>query len=102
MNNQDMGSLAELKITLTPELQKFVEDRVTSGQFSSASDLVCEGLRRLVAQELDADAAFAELKRKLESAAAEAERGELVDGEEAMNRLRAKLEARRTSKPDAA
>jgi antitoxin ParD1/3/4 len=92
---------SELTITLTPELQKFVEDRVGGGLFASASDLICEGLRRLEAQELDADAAFSELKQKLERAAAQAEHGELLDGEQVMARLRAKLEARRAGKPDA-
>lgn len=86
---------------MTPELEKFIEGRVASGRYQTASEVVREGLRLLELQERDRDEAHKALKSKLRQAAGEAERGELVDGEEFIEKLLARL-AGRAHKPDAA
>lgn len=78
-------------ITLTPELERFVEQRVASGQYRSASELVQEALQLLERQERERDEAYVSLKRKLQRGAEQAQRGELVDGDAFMEQLLAKL-----------
>ena len=41
-----------MNISLTPELEKFVQDKVASGRYHSASEVIREGLRLLEEQEL--------------------------------------------------
>jgi len=61
---------SSLNVSLTPELEKFVQGRVASGRYQTASEVVREGLRLLERQEMDREEAFAALKKKLQRAAA--------------------------------
>jgi antitoxin ParD1/3/4 len=90
-----------LNVSLTAELETFVEARVSSGRYQTASEVVREGLRLLELQERDREAAYTTLKKKLKAAAAQADRGELVDGEEFIDQLLSRL-SNRDRKPDAA
>lgn len=76
-----MASRSSLNVSLTPELERFVQARVASGRYQTASEVVREGLRLLEQQERERDAAFEALRAKLQRGAAQAERGEIVDGE---------------------
>jgi antitoxin ParD1/3/4 len=96
-----MPSRSSLNVSLTPELEQFVEDRVATGRYQTASEVVREGLRLLELQERDRDAAYKALKAKLERAVGQAERGEMVDGEAFFDQLFSKLE-RKAKKPPAA
>lgn len=100
-NNSFMPARNSLNVSLTPELEQFIQDRVSTGRYQTASEVVREGLRLLEMQERDREAAHAALKIKLERAAAEADRGELIDGEKFMDDLLVRLQ-KRASKPDAA
>jgi antitoxin ParD1/3/4 len=86
-----MVARSTLNVSLTPELEEFVRDRVDTGRYQTASEVVREGLRLLELQERDRDAAHAALKAKLKIAAAEADSGALVDGEEFINKLIGRL-----------
>jgi antitoxin ParD1/3/4 len=77
---------------LTPELERFVQERVASGRYQTASEVVREGLRLLELQERDRDAAHEALKAKFKRGAAQAGRGEVVDGEEFVEKLIRRLE----------
>jgi antitoxin ParD1/3/4 len=96
-----MSTRSTLNVSLTAELEEFIEGRVASGRYQTASELVREALRLLELQERDRDLAHAALKKKLKSAAAQAERGELVDGEAFIDKLLASM-SQHTKKPDAA
>jgi antitoxin ParD1/3/4 len=96
-----MPARSSLNVSLTPELEQFVHDRVTSGRYQTASEVVREGLRLLALQERDRDEAHAALKTKLRRAAAQAEHGELADGEEFIDKLIARLN-QQSNKTDAA
>jgi antitoxin ParD1/3/4 len=94
-----MPSRSSLNVSLTPRLEKFVSGRVASGHYQTASEVVREGLRLLELQEREREQALKELKRKLKRAAAQAERGELSDGEEFFEQLLRRLERKaRTSR----
>ena len=87
-----------VNVSLTPELDAFLQSRVKSGRYQTTSEVVREALRLLERQERERDEAFQQLKAKLEIGAAEAERGELLDGDEVFDELREMLEERRRVK----
>lgn len=87
-----------VNISLTPELDKFLQSRVKSGRYQTTSEVVREALRLLERHERERDEAFEQLKMKLQRGASEAERGELLDGDEIFDELRAMIEERRRAK----
>jgi len=93
-----MVTRTTVNISLTPELNAFLQSRVSSGRYQTTSEVVREALRLLERQEQDRDLAFQELKKKLERGAAQAEAGELLDGDDVFNELREMIEERRRAK----
>lgn len=71
-----------LNVSLTPELEQFVQQRVASGRYQTASEVVREGLRLLEQQERDREAAYKELKAHLQHRAVLAEKGQFVSARE--------------------
>jgi antitoxin ParD1/3/4 len=67
-----------LNVSLTPELEHFVHDRVATGRYQTASEVVREALRLLELQQREHDAAFKSLKSKLKRASAQADRGDFI------------------------
>ena len=67
-----------LNVSLTPELDRFVQARVAQGHYQTASEVVREGLRLLERQEEEHQIAYRALKAKLRRAATQADRRELV------------------------
>jgi antitoxin ParD1/3/4 len=82
-----------MNVSLTPELEKFVQSRVSSGRYQTASEVVREGLRLLEERE----AALRELRARIRRGAEQAERGEFIDGETVFEEIR-QLSARRRNK----
>jgi len=80
-----------MNVHLTPELKKLVEQEVASGQYASASEVIREGLRLLVEERRWRE----EIRRKIAEGVAQAKAGQLVDGEEAFERLRKRVDAHR-------
>lgn len=89
-----MPARNSLNVSLTPELERFVQARVASGRYQTASEVVREGLRLLEVQERHREEVYKALKQKLQRAAAQAESGDLVDGEAFMDELIEKLSKR--------
>lgn len=87
-----------VNISITPELDAFLQSRVASGRYQTTSEVVREALRLLERQEQERDQAFLQLKAKLETGAAQAERGELLDGDQVFEELREMIAERRTAK----
>jgi antitoxin ParD1/3/4 len=84
-----------VNISLTPELDAFLQSRVRSGRYLSASEVVREALRLLEQREQERQAALQELKIKLKRGAAQAKRGDLIDGDDAFDELRQMIDKRR-------
>lgn len=83
-----------VNISLTPELDAFLQSRVKSRRYQTASEVVREALRLLERQERDRDAGFEALRLKLERGGAQAERGELLEGDEVFEELKEMIEER--------
>jgi antitoxin ParD1/3/4 len=96
-----MATRTTVNISLTPELDAFVQSRVSSGRYQTASEVVREALRMLERVEKGRERAFHQLKAKLERGASQAERGELLDGDEVFNELRQLIEERRRARQKA-
>ena len=69
-----------------------------SGELETTSEVVREALRLLERQERERDEAFHQLKARLERGAAQAERGELLDGDDVFEELREMIEGYRRAK----
>jgi antitoxin ParD1/3/4 len=95
-----MPSRSSLNVSLTPELEKFVQERVKSGRYQTASEVVRDALRLLESYERDRTSAYGALKREVQSAAAEAEAegAQFYSGEEVFDELRWRSAQRRKRK----
>ena len=89
-----------VNVSLTPELDAFLQSHVKSGRYQTTSEVVREALRLLEHHERERDEAFKQLKAKLKRGVAQAENGELLDGNEVFEDLRQMIEERRRSKAD--
>ena len=87
-----------MNVSLTPELEQFVQSRVASGRFQTASEVVREGLRMLEERELWRETALKELRAKIRRAVEQADRGELLDGDAVFEEIR-KLGTRARPEP---
>lgn len=84
-----------MNVSLTPELEKYIQSKVESGRYTSASEVVREALRLLEQKEQEREQALREFRAELDDGLAELNRGEWVEGEEVFARLREKSRLRR-------
>jgi antitoxin ParD1/3/4 len=90
-----MTNRTTVNISLTPELGLFLLSRVKSGRYQTTSEVVREALRLLERQEIQREQDLRQLKAKLGRGAAQAERGDLLDGEAVFAELRDLIEGRK-------
>ena len=76
-----------MKVSLTPELEELIQEKINSGQYTSVSEIIAEGLRLLDERDKLKAARLAELKEKIREGIEAADRGELIDGEEVFAEL---------------
>jgi antitoxin ParD1/3/4 len=69
-----------MNVSLTPELEQFVDGKVESGLYNNASEVIREGLRLLK----EHDEVRLKWREQIELGWLQAQRGELVDGPTAM------------------
>ncbi len=87
-----------MNVSLGRRWEYFVEGKVKSGDYQTASEVLREGLRLLEKEELlkrISVGSLAELEAKLVSAAKSLDAGKGVDGEGVLARLRQRSKARR-------
>ncbi|MGA3027597.1 MAG: type II toxin-antitoxin system ParD family antitoxin [Bryobacteraceae bacterium] len=84
-----------MNVSLTPQLEKFVNKKVRAGRYNSASEVVREALRLLEEHEMARAAQLGEFNKALGRRLAALDRGEHVDPHEARARLQRKSEERR-------
>ncbi len=84
--------MATLNVSLTPELAELVREKVDSGMYHSASEVVREGLRLLREQDEIHRARLYELRNEIEVGTAQLDRGEVTvypSGRELAAKIRA-------------
>lgn len=79
-----------MNVSLTPELEEFVNSKVKSGRYNSASEVVREALRLLEEHDLARGAQLAQFNEELARRVAALDRGEQADP----SQVRARLERR--------
>lgn len=83
-----MAIRSSLNVSLTPELEKFVQAKVASGRYQTASEVIREGLRLLEEREQTREIASKELRAKILRGSKQADCGEFLDGESVYNEIR--------------
>jgi antitoxin ParD1/3/4 len=93
-----------MTLTLTPDLQKLIDERVRTGKYESAEDVVAAAIANLEQQdrltELSAgelDRLYPDIRVKLAEGIAAAAAGKLVDGEEFFDQFAAEEDQFRKS-----
>ena len=71
-----------MNVHLTPELETLVHNKVKTGRYNSASEVVREALRLFEERDRIRQLQIHEFRKKINKAWASLERGEGVDGEE--------------------
>ncbi len=84
-----MARRTTLNVSLTPELSQFIERRLRSGKYTTASEVVRAALRLLEERERVPVQGIAELKAEIEHGLEQLRRGESVDGDTFFTELRA-------------
>lgn len=72
-----------MNVSLTPELEKFIDAKVESGFYNNASEVVREGLRLLK----EHDEIRLKWREQVERGWLQAQAGQFVDGDEAFSRI---------------
>ncbi|MBX3073429.1 type II toxin-antitoxin system ParD family antitoxin [Candidatus Obscuribacterales bacterium] len=72
------AALVTMNVSLTPELEKFVNDKVKTGLYNSASEVVRESLRLLRRQDELETLQLDELRREIRSGIEQMDAGEGV------------------------
>lgn len=83
-----------MNVSLTPDLERFVAERVASGEYQSASEVVQEALQLLQECQRKDEANLAALRADIAEGIADLDSGNVFTGEEVFAYLRAKRAAR--------
>jgi len=79
-----------MNVSLTPELEKFVEGKVESGLYNNASEVIREGLRLLK----EHDEIRMKWREQIERGWLQARAGQVVDGEEVFRKADDRIKQR--------
>jgi antitoxin ParD1/3/4 len=83
------GGQFKMNVSLTPELEHWVDEKVRTGRYASASEVIREALRLLEQQELARQRRLVQVREKIDRALEQLEQGKALDPEDARARLRA-------------
>jgi len=86
-----------MNVSLTPELESFVNTKVQSGRYNSASEVIREALRLLEEQEQVRQAQLTAFRREIDRRMTALDRGERVDPATLRAEIRKRSEALRQS-----
>ncbi|MGH9200182.1 MAG: type II toxin-antitoxin system ParD family antitoxin, partial [Vicinamibacterales bacterium] len=92
-----MPKTSSLTITLPEALEAFVRQRVADGRYLTSSEVVEDALVLLEAREREREAVLAEIRHEIELGVAQADAGELIDGETVFAKLLQRRRARTDS-----
>ncbi|MHC5827389.1 MAG: type II toxin-antitoxin system ParD family antitoxin [Nostoc sp.] len=81
-----------MNISLTPELEQFVESTVKRGRYSSAFEVVSAALRLLEEREIERLVKLEELRKEIAIGIGDSDCGDVFDGEEVLRELREEIQ----------
>lgn len=84
-----------MNVSLTPDLEEFVQQKVETGRYTSASEVVREALRLLEEHEKARAAQIGAFHEELSRRLAGLDRGETLEASEVRSRLRRSSQQRR-------
>ena len=79
-----------MNVSLTPELERFVQGKVRSGLYNNASEVIREGLRLLK----ETDEVRLQWREQIERGWLQVQAGDFTDGPKAIAQLRTRLKSR--------
>ncbi|WP_421848026.1 type II toxin-antitoxin system ParD family antitoxin [Novosphingobium sp.] len=82
-----------MNVSLTPELETLVHNKVKAGRYNSASEVVREALRLMEERDQLQELHKASMREKIAAGVASLRAGRVIDGEAFMDRLDAELAA---------
>ena len=77
-----------MNVSLTPELEQLVAEKVKSGRYTSASEVIREALRLLEEQEKLKQIHLTEIRQKIDRGLQQLDEGKGIGPAEARDRLR--------------
>ena len=77
-----------MNVNLGPVFDEFVSEMLNSGLYQSQSEILREGLRLLKEREEEKRLRLAELRKQIALGAKQADRGELVNGDQVFAQIR--------------
>ncbi len=86
-----------MNVNLTPELEALIHRKVASGLYNNQSEVVREALRLLAEQDRLREEHLKGLRTALSEGLAQADRGQLLEGQEVIAEVRKELRKRRGS-----
>lgn len=81
-----------MNVSLTPELEALIEERVKSGLYNSASEVIREALRLFLERDQLKQLKLDELKRQIQSGVDASSSGQVVSEEAVLGRLASRRE----------
>jgi antitoxin ParD1/3/4 len=87
-----------MNVSLTPELERQIEQRVASGYYTSASEVMREALRLFFQFDESRSREIDLFNRQIAEGLAQLDRGEAISGDEARRLTNDRIAARRNAK----
>lgn len=84
-------------IALSPKLDRFIQGKIDSGRYQSASEVVREGLRLLEEREQEQKAALSEVRRQIRVGYEQIRKGQTLDADEVLAEIQALSKQRRNA-----
>lgn len=81
-----------MNVSLTPELESLVAEKVASGMYNSASEVIRDGLRLIQERDKVREEKLLWLRREIKKGTDDLEAGRVVDGEEFLLGWKKRLE----------
>ncbi|MGB5037772.1 MAG: type II toxin-antitoxin system ParD family antitoxin [Blastocatellia bacterium] len=88
---------AEMNVSLTQDLEQYINTKVATGMYRSASEVVREGLRLLKERDEMHQFRLGEMRRQIAEGLDQLDRGERIPAERVIEELRERSRNRRTT-----